>query len=149
MVFVILSIMVFLLKLSIKLALGIAVAVILFNVAFIWGPQETMEKLHLSEILNDEASHKVEGALASFTSKRDSTGVIDSESLRRVMETSKEKAVEKSGDLWKKQLKKDWSTYFEGLTKEEIDIAIEDTRDIWSNVFTQKEMEEIANGAIQ
>lgn len=142
-----LSILAYLFKASIKLVLTLGFIVLLFNVAFIWNADETMEKLGLDRFLEPEASETLRGGLVAFTENRDAKGIVDTVYLKEYMEEQAKDLADKGSEAVKEQLARDWSAYFAEIDQDSLAQAIHDTREIWGPFFTQKEIETLATEA--
>lgn len=143
-VIIILVFLIYVVKMSIKVAAAVFIAYILFNIAFIWSADETMTNLQVNRFLKEDAAQTVESSLSVFEAKREEKGVVDTEEVRRTMDQTIQFASEQGSEKTKELLAQDWSQLFAGMNKEEVRQAMEETKAIWAPVFTEKEMEEIA-----
>ena len=84
----VITIVVFLCKKMVALALAVGAILILFNVGFIMNGAEIREFFQLDNYLEQEQADAVENAFNDFDNKRDEYGVIDPEQVLDGMENA-------------------------------------------------------------
>lgn len=149
----ILLIVAFLIPKLIKLAIALIAIYLLFHIGYIWTAEETAQNLHLDAWMKEEDEKKFVTFYKDFYADREEKGgVVDVGKVKSMMDTTIQAAKEDLSvvtDEEKEQMKKYWSLIFETLNSEEAKRLIEETKDTWKQVFTEKEMNELAIKSIE
>lgn len=104
----------FLLKSFAKIVLLLGLIYLLFHLGFLWGADDLNEKLHLNQFLKPEASQQLDQKYSDFTKKRDDSGIIETEAVRKAIDTAIQDTLAKSSkqlqEVDKEQFLKDLNT---------------------------------------
>lgn len=88
----------FLLKSFAKVILILGVIYVLFHLGFIWGVDDLNDKLHLNKFLKPEVNEQVQETYSKFAEKRDKTGVIDKDLVKKTIDDSLQIALTKASN---------------------------------------------------
>ena len=88
----------FLVKSFIKIVLILGLIYLLFHLGFIWGADDLNEKLHLEKFLKPDVTEQIQEKYSSFTEKREESGVLDTELVRKTINDSIQDALTLASD---------------------------------------------------
>ena len=131
----------------IKFVLVIMAIYLLFHVGYIWSSEEAAEYLHLDKWMNEEYQEKFMTLYDEYTTIRsEEDGLVDVVKVKEMMDTTISAAqadLSEISDEEKAKMKEYWSLIFESLSSEEAKQLLDETKESWSKVFTQEEMNEM------
>lgn len=118
----------------------------MFNIGYVWSSDEVNERLHTDKWVSENSQESLTGWLDHFESKKTDTGqVIDTQQVGQLIEESKAEAQVKWDELDKEEMKTKWLDFFRSLTSEEAKEAASQTKDIWKDFLTEKEVNDSIN----
>ncbi|WCK57668.1 hypothetical protein PP175_26905 (plasmid) [Aneurinibacillus sp. Ricciae_BoGa-3] len=82
------AILSFLMKSFVKLILVLGIIYLLFQLGFIWNAQDLQSKLHLDKFLKPQVSKQIETNYNQFAQKRDSTGILETNLIKKEINDS-------------------------------------------------------------
>ena len=86
----------FLLKSLVKVVLIFGLIYALFQIGFLWGGNEFMTKLHLDTFLKSSVREQVQKGYTDFSQKRDEKGVLETDAIKKAIDSTISDAVAKS-----------------------------------------------------
>lgn len=115
----------------------------MFNIGYVWSSEEVNERLHTDKWIAENNQGEVTGWLKHFENKRNGTEqIVDTEKVGQLIEESKVEAQQKWNDADKEAMKEKWLDFFKSLTSDEAKEAANQTKDIWKDFLTEKEVNE-------
>lgn len=94
--FIIICIIGYLIKMSMKLLIVTLLIMILFGAGYIWGPNDLNEKLGLNKWLKPEYSQKVNDFTTVFDAKRKENSVLNQDEIKNTYNKTEKNLKEKS-----------------------------------------------------
>lgn len=118
----------FLVRSFMKFILIGGVIYLLFHLGFIWGVDDLNNKLQLNRFFNPDANEKIQAAYGTFSDKREQFGVVNTEEVKKVIDTTIQNAITEAGnqissvdkEALLKELQAKLEAYSDGVVKEAV-----------------------------
>jgi uncharacterized membrane protein YhiD involved in acid resistance len=122
----------FLVKSFVKIVLILGLIYLLFQLGFIWGVDDLNEKLHLDKFLKPEVTEQIQEKYDQFSQKRDETGVLDTELVRKTINDTIQVALTEASDeirnVDKEKLIEDLSIKLQNFDTEAVAKALDELK---------------------
>jgi hypothetical protein len=88
----------FLVRSFIKFIIIGVIVYFLFHMGFIWGVGDLNEKLQLDKLFNSSANEKIQSSYDTFAEKRDEHAVVNTNEVKKIIDTTIQKAITEAGN---------------------------------------------------